>query len=62
MLIGNNIALVVYGFYGVFTDESDRFVRVSLSDLLNSHSDSLVYLIVLMTAEFLPKVFKLPMV
>jgi CBS domain containing-hemolysin-like protein len=30
MLIGNNIALVVYGFYGVFTDESDRFVRISL--------------------------------
>jgi Mg2+/Co2+ transporter CorB len=30
MLIGNNIALVVYFFYGVFTDESDRFVRISL--------------------------------
>jgi Mg2+/Co2+ transporter CorB len=29
MLIGNNIALVVYGFfYGVFTDESDRFVGI----------------------------------
>jgi CBS domain containing-hemolysin-like protein len=35
MLIGNNIALVVYGFYGVFTDESDRFVRYHFSDLLN---------------------------
>jgi penicillin V acylase-like amidase (Ntn superfamily) len=23
-------SLVVYGFYGVFTDESDRFVRISL--------------------------------
>jgi Mg2+/Co2+ transporter CorB len=31
MLIGNNIALVVYAFfYGVFTDEPDRFVRISL--------------------------------
>jgi hypothetical protein len=57
MLIGNNIALVVYGF-GVFTDESDRFVRISLFWLIEfAHSDSLVYLIVLMTAEFLPKVF-----
>jgi CBS domain containing-hemolysin-like protein len=30
MLIGNNIALVVYGFFMFFTDESDRFVRISL--------------------------------
>jgi CBS domain containing-hemolysin-like protein len=30
MLIGNNIALVVYGFFMFFTDEPDRFVRISL--------------------------------
>jgi CBS domain containing-hemolysin-like protein len=58
MLIGNNIALVVYGFYGVFTDESDRFVRISFSDLLNLLIQTVLStLIVLMTAEFLPKVF-----
>jgi hypothetical protein len=56
--------LVVYGFYGVFTDEPDRFVRISLFWLIEfAHSDSLVYLIVLMTAEFLPKFSKfMPMV
>jgi hypothetical protein len=56
--------LVVYGFFMGSTDESDRFVGISLFWLIEfAHSDSLVYLIVLMTAEFLPKVFKfMPMV
>jgi CBS domain containing-hemolysin-like protein len=47
-------------FYGVFTDESDRFVRISFSDLLNLLIQTVLStLIVLMTAEFYQKYFQI---
>ncbi|NRT13323.1 hemolysin family protein [Flavobacterium sp. 14A] len=59
MLIGNNIALVVYGFFmgEMLMDwiESLPFHFSSLSNLLIQ--TALSTLLVLMTAEFLPKVF-----
>jgi hypothetical protein len=64
MLIGNNIALVVYGFLWGFTDASDRVVRISFSDLLNLLIQTVLStLIVLITAEFQSIFFKfMPMV
>lgn len=59
MLIGNNIALVVYGFFMgellMNWIESLSFHFSSLSNLLIQ--TALSTLLVLMTAEFLPKVF-----
>lgn len=67
MLIGNNIALVVYGFF-----MGDLLIEWFQSLLLNSDSNILTYLlidlrllsqtvistlVILITAEFLPKVF-----
>ncbi|WP_396168316.1 hemolysin family protein [Flavobacterium sp.] len=59
MLIGNNIALVVYGFF--MGDLIMRWIEnlgVHLSDFLNLLVQTIVStIIVLVTAEFLPKVF-----
>lgn len=59
MLIGNNIALVVYGFF--MGDLLMRFLEhlgFHLSDFFNLLIQTLVStIIVLVTAEFLPKVF-----
>src|SRR3970040_1899554 len=59
MLIGNNIALVVYGFLmgGLLMNWIDSF-QYHFSDLLNLFIQTVLStLIVLITAEFLPKVF-----
>lgn len=57
MLVGNNIALVVYGFFmgDLLVDllgfgESDGFVSLLTQTVIST-------LVILMTAEFLPKVF-----
>jgi CBS domain containing-hemolysin-like protein len=59
MLIGNNIALVVYGFFmGDLLMEKIDSLGYHLSDLLNLLIQTVLStLIVLITAEFLPKVF-----
>lgn len=59
MLIGNNIALVVYGFFmGDLIMLWIENLGVHLSELLNLLvQTSLSTIIVLVTAEFLPKVF-----
>jgi CBS domain containing-hemolysin-like protein len=59
MLIGNNIALVVYGFFmGDLLMEQINLLGYHLSDLLNLLIQTVLStLIVLITAEFLPKVF-----
>jgi CBS domain containing-hemolysin-like protein len=59
MLIGNNIALVVYGFFmGDLLMEKIDSLGYHLSDLLNVLIQTVLStLIVLITAEFLPKVF-----
>lgn len=59
MLIGNNIALVVYGFLmgELLMNWIDSF-QYHFSDLLNLFIQTLLStLVVLITAEFLPKVF-----
>jgi putative hemolysin len=59
MLIGNNIALVVYGFLmgDLLMSWIDSF-QYHFSDLLNLFIQTLLStLVVLITAEFLPKVF-----
>jgi CBS domain containing-hemolysin-like protein len=59
MLIGNNIALVVYGFFmgSLLMNQIDS-LGYHFSDLLNLLIQTVLStLIVLMTAEFLPKVF-----
>ncbi|MGO4817827.1 hemolysin family protein [Flavobacterium sp. W22_SRS_FP1] len=59
MLIGNNIALVVYGFLmgDLLMNWIDSF-QYHFSDLLNLFIQTLLStLVVLITAEFLPKVF-----
>tara|TARA_R110000868_G_scaffold146710_5_gene367654 strand:- start:1332 stop:2537 length:1206 start_codon:yes stop_codon:yes gene_type:complete len=59
MLIGNNIALVVYGFFmgDLLMHWVDSF-KFQFSDLSNLFLQTLLStLIVLITAEFLPKVF-----
>lgn len=59
MLVGNNITLVVYGFYmgdfimkwlGVFNAEFSDFSIILLKTVIST-------IIILLTAEFLPKVF-----
>jgi putative hemolysin len=59
MLIGNNIALVVYGFFmGELLMQWIDSLHFHLSDLSNLFFQTLLStLIVLITAEFLPKVF-----
>jgi CBS domain containing-hemolysin-like protein len=59
MLIGNNIALVVYGFFmGKILVNSIDYLGYHFSDLLSLLIQTVVStLIVLITAEFLPKVF-----
>ncbi|SHF95787.1 Hemolysin, contains CBS domains [Flavobacterium fluvii] len=59
MLIGNNIALVVYGFFmGDLLMYWIQLFGFHFSDLLNLVIQTLIStLVVLITAEFLPKVF-----
>ncbi|MEZ7500020.1 hemolysin family protein [Flavobacterium sp. Arc3] len=59
MLIGNNIALVVYGFFmGALLMRQIDSLGYHFSDLLNLLIQTVLStLIVLITAEFLPKVF-----
>jgi CBS domain containing-hemolysin-like protein len=59
MLIGNNIALVVYGFFmGALLMRQIESLGYHFSDLLNLLIQTVLStLIVLITAEFLPKVF-----
>jgi len=59
MLIGNNIALVIYGFFmGELLMRWIESFRYHFSDLSNLFIQTLLStLIVLITAEFLPKVF-----
>ncbi|MFT4983105.1 MAG: putative hemolysin [Flavobacterium sp.] len=59
MLIGNNIALVVYGFFmGALLMNQIDSLGYHFSDFLNLLIQTVLStLIVLMTAEFLPKVF-----
>lgn len=65
MLVGNNIALVVYGFFmgdllmawlGQMSFEND-FMRYLVMDLSLLTQTVISTLIILLTAEFLPKVF-----
>ncbi|PKH67067.1 hemolysin [Flavobacterium sp. ALD4] len=59
MLIGNNIALVVYGFFmGALLMNQIDALGYHFSDLLNLLIQTVLStLVVLITAEFLPKVF-----
>ncbi len=66
MLIGNNIALVVYGFYmgdllmewfQQMLPSSYRFFQLALTDFSLLTQTIISTLIILITAEFLPKVF-----
>ena len=54
MLIGNNIALVVYGFF--MGDILMQFIPIQGPSVLLVHT-LLSTLLILLTAEFLPKVF-----
>lgn len=65
MLIGNNIALVVYGLYmgdvlmnwfGSLSVSSNGFVHVLLTDFSLLTQTVISTLVILLTAEFLPKV------
>lgn len=66
MLIGNNIALVVYGFFmgdllvnwfKSFLPSDSGFVNAALTDFSLLSQTIISTLIILITAEFLPKVF-----
>ncbi|MBT8267651.1 MAG: hemolysin family protein [Bacteroidia bacterium] len=66
MLIGNNIALVIYGFFmgdllvnwfESFLPTSSNFLNYLLTDLSLLTQTVISTLIILLTAEFLPKVF-----
>ncbi|MEY8870580.1 hemolysin family protein [Meridianimaribacter flavus] len=67
MLIGNNIALVIYGFVmgdvlvnwfqSILADSGSGFVRYLLYDLSLLSQTIISTIIILITAEFLPKVF-----
>lgn len=67
MLIGNNIALVIYGFFmgdllvdwfqSMLTDTTNAFAIYLLTDLSLLTQTVVSTLVILFTAEFLPKVF-----
>ncbi|MGC1204255.1 MAG: hemolysin family protein [Flavobacteriaceae bacterium] len=66
MLIGNNIALVIYGFFmgdllvswfQSFLPTSNSFVNYMFNDLSLLSQTIISTLVILITAEFLPKVF-----
>ena len=66
MLVGNNIALVIYGFFmgellmqwfGSFLPSQYGFVNYLFSDLSLLSQTVISTLVILLTAEFLPKVF-----
>ena len=66
MLIGNNIALVIYGFFmgdvlvhwfQSFLPSSNSFVNAALTDFSLLSQTVISTIIILITAEFLPKVF-----
>ena len=66
MLIGNNIALVIYGFFmgdllvnwfQSFLPTSNSFINYMLNDLSLLSQTIISTLVILITAEFLPKVF-----
>lgn len=66
MLIGNNIALVVYGFFmgdllmnwfQSFLPSENGFINTALTDFNLLSQTIISTLIILITAEFLPKVF-----
>lgn len=66
MLIGNNIALVVYGFFmgdmlvkwfQTILPSKSNFVNLALTDFSLLSQTLISTLIILITAEFLPKVF-----
>jgi len=66
MLIGNNIALVIYGFvmgdllidwFQSMLPTSYQFINYALTDLSLFSQTLISTLIILLTAEFLPKVF-----
>lgn len=65
MLIGNNIALVIYGFFmgdllmkwfAVFNTDSNSFLNLLFTDFSLLTQTVISTLIILLTAEFLPKV------
>ncbi|APG61056.1 hemolysin family protein [Christiangramia salexigens] len=65
MLVGNNIALVVYGFFMgdllmawlTGMDPQSRFLKYIIDDLTLLTQTIISTLVILLTAEFLPKVF-----
>ena len=66
MLIGNNIALVIYGFYmgdlimnwlGTFSDSSLQLIVFLTQDAALFTKTLISTLVILITAEFFPKVF-----
>ena len=66
MLIGNNIALVIYGFFmgdvlvhwfQSFLPSSNSFLNAALTDFSLLSQTVISTIIILITAEFLPKVF-----
>ncbi|MDW5287934.1 hemolysin family protein [Formosa sp. PL04] len=67
MLIGNNIALVIYGFFmgdllvnwfqSMLLNSNSGFINYMLNDLSLLSQTVISTLIILITAEFLPKVF-----
>lgn len=66
MLIGNNIALVIYGFFmgdllvnwfQTFLPSNSQFLTAALTDFVLLSQTIISTILILITAEFLPKVF-----